>query len=419
MGDVEYNVQLFQEMITCVHNIYCSEFDEEYTPVRSTAGDWGRWLLAGLFAMGGRELEAGGIPGYRYEGKPVFSTNSLGMAWISDMLVEDGRFQKLYVLGPVFLDDDSVRKVGWRMDHLEVSVFRKKEFMDVINRLPVMPMLRFKEYGLMLHYCLYGEKISLNEYEYMENEERVGEASGKERESVEDSLRFGEEGGSFNHATYEMEQKLLSMVEEGNLGYKDVKKRLVSFGNVGKISGGDFVHELRRHAVIHTALCTRAAIRGGLNPETAYTLSDRYILRMEQCKTLGELQEINEGMVDDFVHRVHRLKMENGISLTMQNACEYISLNLEENLDVHDIAAHFGYTDYYFTKRFKRETGVSVKEFIRDRKLEKACELLKDTNANVQEISERLGFKTHSYFGKLFREKMGVSPSEYREGLGK
>ena len=420
MERLEYNMQLFREMITCTHNIYCSEFDLTYNPVYSTAGEEDKWMLAGLFAMGMTDIDKNGGPqeyrdASRMQGvsRPAFCTNTLGMAWISESLLVNGKVEKIYVLGPVFLEDFSLQKVEKRMDYLQVSILRKREFMKVIERLPVLPMMRFKEYGLMMHYCLYGEKLSDSDYEYIE-ERNVEINNRQERTIRRTDDRYRDEEHSSNIATYELEQQLLRLIEEGNMNYREVKKKLVAFGNVGKISEGDYLYEMRKHVMIFTALCTRAAIRGGLDPEIAYQLSDMYIRNLERCKTIAELTETDEAMMNDFVRRVHRLKLDAGISPQIQNACEYISLHLEDDLDVHLLAERAGYTDYYFTKKFRRETGVSVKEYILDKKLEKSCELLKNTNQNVQEISEKLGFKTHSYFGKMFKDKMGMSPSEYR-----
>lgn len=71
--------------------------------------------------------------------------------------------------------------------------------------------------------------------------------------------------------------------------------------------------------------------------------------------------------------------------------------------------------DYYFSKKFKQEVGITLAEYIRSKRLERAAMLLQSTNEDVQAIAMRLQFCSQSYFTDSFRKKYGISPSKYRK----
>ena len=80
-----------------------------------------------------------------------------------------------------------------------------------------------------------------------------------------------------------------------------------------------------------------------------------------------------------------------------------------------DLAALVGYTEYYLTHKFKEETGLSVTNYVKFAKVERAKVLLKSTPLSVREISEQLGFATRNYFSAVFQQVTGKTPMEFRE----
>lgn len=78
-----------------------------------------------------------------------------------------------------------------------------------------------------------------------------------------------------------------------------------------------------------------------------------------------------------------------------------------------------GYTEYYFSHKFKKEVGCSVTDFIIKEKISQAKLMLEGTNDTIQSISDALSFSNRSYFYTCFQKLTGLSPSEYRKRNGK
>ena len=85
-----------------------------------------------------------------------------------------------------------------------------------------------------------------------------------------------------------------------------------------------------------------------------------------------------------------------------------------ENLTLHELSATYQKNEKYLGRLFKREIGLSFSDYVLERRLKKAENLLKTTDEKIIEIALECGFNNISYFNRVFKEKNGISPSEYR-----
>ncbi len=88
----------------------------------------------------------------------------------------------------------------------------------------------------------------------------------------------------------------------------------------------------------------------------------------------------------------------------------YIEENIREELTLDILAEHVHMSKYYFLRRFKEETGMTVHEYINNKRLLKARELLKE-NRPLQEVWQESGFNDYTTFLRNFKKVFGVSPS--------
>ena len=93
----------------------------------------------------------------------------------------------------------------------------------------------------------------------------------------------------------------------------------------------------------------------------------------------------------------------------------YIDSNHGERMSLTDLAAKCFYNSSYFSRVFKQKFGVSVTEYIRERRLEHAMHLLASEDSTVEDIMVRSGFSDKSAFYHAFAKKTGLTPKEYRD----
>ena len=94
----------------------------------------------------------------------------------------------------------------------------------------------------------------------------------------------------------------------------------------------------------------------------------------------------------------------------------YIEENFNnKNLSLSAVADHLNTSVYVATRLFKETTGKNFKEYVMDKRMEYAADLLKSTSYKVTEISGLAGFENAEYFSSLFKTKFGMTPTQYRK----
>jgi AraC family cel operon transcriptional repressor len=96
------------------------------------------------------------------------------------------------------------------------------------------------------------------------------------------------------------------------------------------------------------------------------------------------------------------------------NILEYIHKN-HMTVTLSDVANHFNYSVSYLSKLIKKLTGMSFVNILQSIKLKEACHLLVTTNYKIETIMEMVGYNNTMYFNRVFKEKIGTSPSRYRK----
>lgn len=95
-------------------------------------------------------------------------------------------------------------------------------------------------------------------------------------------------------------------------------------------------------------------------------------------------------------------------------AIEYINNHISEPLSIDSICATVFMSKYYFCRTFKKETGLSVMEYILSTRISLAQEMLLNGNLSISQISDRCGFSSLAYFCNIFKKKNGKTPLQYR-----
>ncbi|WP_278883876.1 AraC family transcriptional regulator [[Ruminococcus] torques] len=177
----------------------------------------------------------------------------------------------------------------------------------------------------------------------------------------------------------------------------------------------DVLRNYKYMFVASITLVTRFAIEGGMDDEMAYNISDLYIQKMDKCTTKKELDTIYEDMWIFFTNKMSEIHKFNIYSKPILKCIDYIHNRLHEQLTIKELADLVNLNPNYLSALFKRETGQSITEYIRNMRLDAAKNMLKYSDISYAEIASILNFSSQSHFTKVFREKTGYTPKEYRQ----
>ena len=171
---------------------------------------------------------------------------------------------------------------------------------------------------------------------------------------------------------------------------------------------------IKYHFVVTAAMLTRYCIDGGLEPEQAYRLSDFYILKMDTCTTVRQIADLHHEMAKDFTGKMVLQKKSSILSKPVVQCVDYIYSHIKERITVAVLAEYTGLSESYLSRVFKQNLGISISDYIREKKIEKATHLLRYSDKSIIDIANYLSFSSQSHFIQTFEDFTGMTPKKYR-----
>ena len=132
-------------------------------------------------------------------------------------------------------------------------------------------------------------------------------------------------------------------------------------------------------------------------------------LSFEDCEVIGDILETHILMLLE-----NCADKNKSINPLVENIKNYIHSNLEFDINISHIADFFHYNRLYLGRIFKKETGMSIKDYITSQRIETAKILLENTDNKIIHISSKSGFNNVTYFNRMFKSIIGMTPKEYR-----
>lgn len=140
----------------------------------------------------------------------------------------------------------------------------------------------------------------------------------------------------------------------------------------------------------------------------------KVVERVNRNIELEKLSEYGRVLFNEVSEGVNE-KEQSSTEAVISKVKEYINNNLIEELTVDKLAEVVFLNPQYLMRLFKKKTGKSILEYIKEKKIALAKELLIKSEMSISRISEKLGYNNYSYFIKIFHREVGKTPKEYRD----
>lgn len=341
---------------------------------------------------------------------PLILAAQRDIRWIGVKEERDGEILFYHILGPFLISrfQEPVGEADVRLKNKNTTQLWMERLNECLTMLSVIPIQSYTQYAIMLHKLVNDELVSEASISHQPPPvtTRLPEsAKNKNTPKIKDRMHI-----------YMVERSLLQAVREGDED-SAAAASLQTRKHVDRVREytGNPLLDLKIGCTTFIAVCIRAAIEGGLSPSVAYPLGDRYIRKIYQSNNQEHISELRNSMYHDLIAHVHALRVNPSFSKAVQSCCDYIQLHSTEPLSIDVLAKRLGYAKYYLSALFKKETGCSVGEYIKIARIERAKVLLNNTDLNVENIWEEVGFSSRSVFGKAFRSVVGMTPREFRD----
>lgn len=158
---------------------------------------------------------------------------------------------------------------------------------------------------------------------------------------------------------------------------------------------------------------SRAAVEGGANLEKLTLLNFNCINQLTGCVDREEVRCWIFDALDQFMDNM----LENRTSMNVRlinKACAYITENFHKSISLEEVAQTVHLSPYYFSRIFKAEQGCNFVDFLTKVRIDKAKQLLQNPEQTVVRVASEAGYQDASYFCRVFRQEVGVTPNQYR-----
>lgn len=277
-----------------------------------------------------------------------------------------------------------------------------------------MPLESVMQILCVVNYILNGEKLGLEDITIYDAEQLDLK---KDLISQQITQQFEPEQEVLpreTHNTLALEQTIMDMVQRGDSAA--LKEWLPSAPAVrAGIMAPDQLRQAKNACIVTATLASRAAIRGGMEAEDAFSLSDAFIQKCELLNDISRIINLQYHMILDFTERVGKLRQGKKPSRLTVWVANYVQHHLSEPVTAQAIAKHLYLSRPYLSYKFKAEAGMTLTDFILNEKTEAAKRLLRYSDKPLLSVGSYLGFSSQSHFSRTFKKYAGCSPSEYRE----
>lgn len=299
---------------------------------------------------------------------------------------------------------------------LVLGLSTQKEIQNFVMNFSMVPDMPFNSFLWMLcsmNLYLNDEKLSIEDIS-INPEEQANLINEVESDGVEERYsRMGTSDATF-HNTLSFENMMLHYIE---MGEEDRLRKLLlesSPGSYGTISP-NLIRNFKNLFIVSATLVSRAAIKGGLEQDQAFGLSDYYIQQCEQLTNINDILNLQYYMILDYTAKVNKLKEGKNHSTHVAKAIQYIKQNFANISSTEEIADANYVSRSYLSTLFKKETRLTLIEYVLKEKIEESKRLLLYTNKSLSAISNYLNFSSQSHFCNSFKKEVKMTPNAFRK----
>ncbi len=152
----------------------------------------------------------------------------------------------------------------------------------------------------------------------------------------------------------------------------------------------------------------------GLSPVSTDTISEKVRRKIDAIKDVSDVRETTETMIDLYCDAINASLLKNR-SMNVLKTQRYITNHIDEKLTLEDLSDFVGLAPEYLCRLFKKETHMTITQYIQQLRINEAIWLLKSTDKSIMDIASSVGFPNQSHFTQIFLKHTGQTPSKFRK----
>lgn len=214
---------------------------------------------------------------------------------------------------------------------------------------------------------------------------------------------------------YEVENLMLGAISNGD--EKKAHELYQKFQTYQMRPRSENALQNKKHGiVILNTLFRKAVEKGGVHPLYIDDLSGKFAILINEAHTERELDHLSADMVHRYCLLVKNYSML-GYSKVVKEVISYIDFHYAEDLSLSFFAELFSVSKSYLSGLFKKETGVTLTDYIHQVRNRRAITLINSSSLSITTVAASCGYNDINYFIRMFKREYGMSPKQYQKSI--
>jgi len=173
------------------------------------------------------------------------------------------------------------------------------------------------------------------------------------------------------------------------------------------------IFDKKNDLLMWNLLLSRETIKEGVFKDALHPLYNKFYFKIQKAFSINELHALEYILFNTYITNLIT-QVEVTEHYTINRIIKYIHMNLEGFLSLKILSEALNLTETYIGTCFKKHMKTTVMAYVKQRKIERSKQLMKQADLSLTDISDILGFYDLSHFSRVFKKHIGISPTDYR-----
>ena len=307
------------------------------------------------------------------------------------------------ILGPFLTNYLNIEDIKNKIQRFTCNGAFKVYLNEYLKLLPIFSLEDIQDICILLNF-LFKQNVSCLHLNELYNQVHSNE--------IEIAMKSAE---NYNSQSYISEgcyeDQILDLVKKGDLNALNEHLPKISTSMFTETSG-EIIRSKKNHTIIILEKLSSLAIQLGGNTNEIYQMRNYYIKKAEEKKVLLDVFRVTDCAIIHFTKKIHNV-IKNKYSSLVKSIIHLVDVQLYSSIKVSEIANKLFASESSIRSKFKKETGLTIGEYINKRKIDEA-KLLLESGVSPIEVSSMLDYYDYSHFYKTFKKFTEKSPKDYQ-----
>ena len=287
-----------------------------------------------------------------------------------------------------------------------------KELFKAVEELPVVSGDTVQAASYLLY--IVANFITKSGWEQKKRSEELLKQQLRLSEELETRKKLEEQLGQMFIYSMNKESDLMELIREGNTELANcLLNELTTEIILGSKGNMDVIRTRSIELIIMTS---RTAVSAGVSQERTSQINASFIQVILQQNSIDDISSQLQMAIDIFQREIQK-RAAVPEPAGVKSMKQFMKDHYRENLTLENIAASAFLSSGYASRIFKKQMNISIMDYLLQLRMDEAKKMLRETTLSIDEIASKTGYADSSYFTKVFRKAMGMTPSRYRQSL--